>query len=127
MTTQQQEAWIPEWTFGDRLRRVRRERKVTQGQAAAALSVNEPQIASWESSGGNPRDIVAIAKRCHMAWGVSVEWMLGLDVEAGVTPPDPNPPAQTPSDQLARLTAEKMNRTRRTNTHGYLHFPAHAA
>lgn len=89
MTSQPQETWAPEWTFGDRLRKVRRERGITQGQAADALGVKASQVASWETAGNNPRDIVATAKRCHLAWGVSVEWMLGLETQNTPRPDGP--------------------------------------
>lgn len=86
MTTQQHQThWIPEWTFGDRLRKVRRERGLSQTDAAAALGVKTPQIASWETGANTPRDIVTIAKRCQLAWGVPAEWMLGLDVPTSPT------------------------------------------
>lgn len=89
MSSQQQELWVPEWTFGDRLRKVRRERGVSQGDAAEKLGVKPTQIASWETSGNKPRDIVAIAKRCQMAWGIPAEWMLGLEMRTAPRPDGP--------------------------------------
>lgn len=88
MTTHAHETWVPEWTFGDRLRKVRREKKVTQDQAARALNVSSPQIAAWETGNNTPRDIVAIAKRCQLAWDVPAEWMLGFDVDTPSGPTD---------------------------------------
>lgn len=125
MTTHAHETWIPEWTFGDRLRKVRREKRITQEQAAQALGVSGPQVAAWESGGNNPRDIVSIAKRCQLAWDVPAEWMLGLEVEAAPNPePDPAQPVARKSadtSALDALTRAKVARQRRAEaTHGYL-------
>jgi transcriptional regulator with XRE-family HTH domain len=86
MTSQTQEAWVPQWTFGDRLRKVRREKGLSQAELALALDVKGPQIASWETGANNPRDIVTVAKRLQLALGVPAEWTLGLD--AGSSGPD---------------------------------------
>lgn len=131
MSTQTHETWIPEWTFGDRLRKVRRVRRINQEQAAAALGVTAPQIAAWESGGNNPRDIVTVAKRCHAAWGVPAEWMLGLDVPEAPHPgPGADAPvAEAPADTSApdALTRQKLHRQRRAgSTERYL-APAVAA
>lgn len=124
MTTQTQEAWIPEWTFGDRLRKVRRERKLSQATTAQMLGVAETQIASWETAGNNPRDLVTVAKKCQMAFGVPVEWMLGLDAP---TLPTPTPPdggadqgAPMRDDAVAKLAQQKLSRTRGRTTDRYL-------
>ena len=90
MSTQTHEAWIPQWTFGDRLRKVRRERGLSQERAAKALGVTSPQIAAWESGANNPRDVVSIAKRMELAFNVPTEWVLGLEMRTA--PPGPGGP-----------------------------------
>lgn len=132
MTTHAHETWVPEWTFGDRLRKVRREKKVTQDQAAQALNVSPPQIAAWETGNNMPRDIVAIAKRCQLAWDVPAEWMLGLEVESSPTPePDPGQSARGGSadtSALDALTRAKLDRRRRAGaTERYLAPTGYAA
>lgn len=100
MSTQSQEVWVPEWTFGDRLRKVRRDRKISQREAAQALEVKESQIASWETAANTPRDIVAVAKRCQLAWSVPAEWMLGLEMHN--TPGPDGPEGERGDDLRAR-------------------------
>lgn len=75
-------AKIPEWTFGDRVRKVRLERTdLTQGGFAKEIGVNGPTLSAWESGRNRaPRgqDLIGIAKRISARTGVSVEWLLGL-------------------------------------------------
>ena len=72
-----------DWTFGDRLRKIRRVNNLTQDEFADALGVNKKSLAAWELDSWLPRGIVAFAKRIHLAYGTPVEWILGLDQPTG--------------------------------------------
>lgn len=69
---------VPEWTWGDRVRKVRRLAKLGQAEFAALMSVSPATVAAWEASMNEPRNAVAIAKRIEVALGVPATWMLGL-------------------------------------------------
>lgn len=70
---------MPEWTFGDRLRKARREAKLTQEQMASALGLEKVgRYSAWEADNANPRDIITVAKRVAEVTGVPVDWLLGL-------------------------------------------------
>lgn len=71
---------IPEWTFGDRLRKVRRVvLRLNQAEFAAELGTNQKTYAAWELDMTSPRNMVALAKRIEALAGVPASWMLGLD------------------------------------------------
>lgn len=68
-----------EWSFADRLRKVRREvAEATQEEFAAALDVPLKAYGAWEAGRNTPREIVAIAKRIELVIGVPATWMLGI-------------------------------------------------
>ena len=78
---------IPEWTFGDRIRKIRRDAHLSQGQFAAMIDRGDKAVAAWESGKNEPADIVAVARRIQVALGVRAEWTLGLTEG----PPTPDP------------------------------------
>ena len=71
------------WTFGDRLRKIRRVNGLTQDEFAESLGVKKQTLAAWELDSWLPRGLVAFAKRIHLAYGTPVEWILGLDQPTG--------------------------------------------
>jgi transcriptional regulator with XRE-family HTH domain len=68
----------PTWTFGDRLRKARRSRRLSQREFARLLGESEKSIANWESDVSRPRDVVALAKKVQATYGVPAEWVLGV-------------------------------------------------
>ncbi|WP_413816755.1 helix-turn-helix domain-containing protein [Microbacterium sp. BG28] len=68
---------IPQWTFGERLRKVRRELGLTQGDMAAQLGVGSPAYAAWESGRNQPADLPAVAVKLEHMSGVPRTWFLG--------------------------------------------------
>ena len=76
------------WTFGDRLRKIRRVVGVSQAEFADRLSQGRQSLAAWESGLNEPRNAVAVAKRIELAYGVPATWTLGLDGGPG---PDGRP------------------------------------
>lgn len=94
---------VPEWTWGDRLRKVRREAGLTQAGFAAAIEVKEKAYGAWEADANTPpfAKMREVATRIQLRFGVPRAWMLGVFDE--VTPgPDGGgsaaPAAGTDSD-----------------------------
>jgi transcriptional regulator with XRE-family HTH domain len=87
MTTATYGYHIPTWDFSDRLRKIRREvAHLTQEQMAAELGASQRAYAAWETGRTKPDDIVAVAKRIALRWGIPPTWTLGLDD----SPPPPD-------------------------------------
>lgn len=68
----------PPWTFGDRLRKVRRSRHLSQREFARLLSESEKSIANWEGDVSRPRDVVSLSRKVQDTYGVPAEWLLGI-------------------------------------------------
>lgn len=89
MTTQPAADWfIPHWTFADKLRKIRRSLGLSQTELADVLERNDRTVAAWETGRNEPKDIVAVANRIQMAYGVPATWILGVET---VGPTDTNP------------------------------------
>jgi transcriptional regulator with XRE-family HTH domain len=71
----------PEWTFGDRVRRIRRTAGLNQIEFAQRLGITHQRLSQWESDRNKPGDIVAVAKRIRQEFGVPVNWTLGIEDE----------------------------------------------
>jgi len=71
--------YVPRWTWGDRVRKVRRDLKLEQEQFARMIGVTQKTLASWETGARTPRDSVALAQTIEAQTGVPAIWMLGLD------------------------------------------------
>lgn len=70
-----------DWTFADRIRKVRRDvLAIDQGEFATRLGVTRQAYAAWESGRNEPRSILAVAKRIEAMSGVPAAWVLGLDI-----------------------------------------------
>ena len=100
MTTAVKGYHIPTWDFSDRLRKIRREvAHLTQEQMAAELGASQRAYAAWETGRTKPDDIVAVAKRIALRWGIPPTWTLGLD--------DSPPPPDGDGGQESRLRYSK--------------------
>jgi transcriptional regulator with XRE-family HTH domain len=72
-------AWTPQWSLGDRIRKIRHEMGLGQVEFAAKIGVTRAALGSWESGyAAGPRDVVSLAKRIELLSGVPAEWVLGL-------------------------------------------------
>lgn len=71
------------WTFGDRLRKIRREAELSQADFADRIGVGHGSLANWESDLSKCRDEVAVARAIEREFGVPATWTLGLDDDAG--------------------------------------------
>lgn len=78
MTSQTHELHDPEFELADRLRRVRRGAHLNQADFARSIGAKEKAYAAWESGTNEPRDVVGLAKRIQLAYGVRASWVLGL-------------------------------------------------
>ena len=105
------------WTFGDRVRKIRRASGLSQGDLAALIGTKPNTIANWESTGSG-RGEVAFAKRIELALGVPAAWTLGLtddprpsggpDGGDGYTARDSNPePADSHEARVYDFPARK--------------------
>ena len=72
---------IPEWTFGDRLRKARREAGLSQQEVAERIGVPLGRYSGWETGEFSPRsaDLVDVAKKVSAITDVPTEWLLGLE------------------------------------------------
>jgi transcriptional regulator with XRE-family HTH domain len=67
--------WIPPDSFGDRLMRARKARKLTVERAAAAAGVSAATWSTWER-GAHPRDLIDVVSRVSDGLDVSRDWLL---------------------------------------------------
>ena len=100
-----------DWTFGDRLRMIRRAVAVNQDEFAVMLDCGKKSLAAWELGVNTPRNVVSIAKRIELAYGVPAAWTLGIQdspypngkgPDGGLPGLDSN---QEPSEALLEQTA----------------------
>ena len=90
---------VPQWSFADRARKVRRDLKLGQAQMADLLGVGLKAYSAWESGKNSPEDIVATAVKFERASGVPRSWFLGWV--------DDTPSESTPFDE----TDDETNRS----------------
>lgn len=74
MSTQPEAEFVPEWTDGDKLRKVRRHLGMTQAEFARALQVNPITYSGWESDRNRIKDLRAIARRIKAMTGTPLWW-----------------------------------------------------
>ena len=78
---------IPAWTFGDRLRKARRDAGLSQTEMAYRLGTTDKSVANWESGASKPRDLITTAQLIEEATGVSAEWLVFGTHNGGVREP----------------------------------------
>jgi len=72
--------FVPEWTFADRLRKVRRMMApCSQAQFAEMIDVEAKAYSQWEAGNNGPRNLVDVVNRISAVTGVSPSWLLGLN------------------------------------------------
>lgn len=69
---------LPEWQLSDRLRKIRRDRHMTQDQIAQALGVKAVTWSSWEAGRTHPQDVLGLAVAIERRFGVPAAWTLGI-------------------------------------------------
>ena len=86
------------WSFGDRIRKLRRATGLNQTEFGDRIGQKPGTISAWESGRNDePRGVVAISKRIELAYGVSALWVLGMQES-------PYPKGQGPDDGGAPRT-----------------------
>lgn len=68
----------PQWNLGDRLRKIRRDRHLTQEEFAHEIGATAVALAAWESGRTRPRDVIALAATIERRYGVPAAWTLGV-------------------------------------------------
>jgi transcriptional regulator with XRE-family HTH domain len=86
MSTNPALEFVPEWTDGDKLRKVRRHLGLTQEEFAARLGIPGPTYMAWETDRNRIKNVKAIAKRVKQISGTPLWWFLDTEV------PAPHPP-----------------------------------
>ncbi len=75
---------IPQWSFDDRIRKVRRQLGYTQDEMADALEVGLKAYSAWEAGKNTPSDILSVAQKLERVTGVPRQWFIGwMDDEPG--------------------------------------------
>ena len=69
---------VPAWTFGDRLRKARRQAHLEQSDVAALCGVSTAAVSAWENDDSKPRRLMAVAQLVAEATNVDQLWLLGL-------------------------------------------------
>lgn len=77
-----QHAVVPEFTFGDRLRKAREHAGLSREELAETLGVNVKSLWNWEAGLNKPRNVVELAQQWADATGVPAEWLLGLSSQS---------------------------------------------
>jgi DNA-binding XRE family transcriptional regulator len=71
---------LPQWSFADRIRKIRRDvLGVDQTEFAQRLGVTRQAYAAWEAGRNEPRTILAVARKVELMSGVPAAWLLGVD------------------------------------------------
>ncbi len=81
---------IPEWSFADRLRKVRRDGRMTIDEMAATLNVGAKAYGAWEAGRNTPADIADVAVRLERVTGVPRTWFLGWETDGAPRPDGPD-------------------------------------
>jgi transcriptional regulator with XRE-family HTH domain len=76
--THNQSSGVPEWNLADRLRKVRRDRGLTQDQIARELGIKAVTWSSWEADRTHPADVIGLAVSIERRFGVPSSWTLGI-------------------------------------------------
>jgi transcriptional regulator with XRE-family HTH domain len=77
---------VPQWTLADRLRKIRRDRHLTQEQMAHELGVKGVTWSAWEAGRTRPHDVVELAGLIEQRFGVPAAWTLGVLNQSHPTP-----------------------------------------
>jgi DNA-binding XRE family transcriptional regulator len=78
MTDGARPSWIPQWTMADRLRKIRRDSKMSQEDFAHVLGIKPTTWAAWESGRNSPERVLELANLIEDRLDVPAAWLLGL-------------------------------------------------
>jgi transcriptional regulator with XRE-family HTH domain len=69
---------IPEWSLADRLRKIRRESRMSQEDFSATLGIKSTTWAAWESGRQQPSRVLELADAIEREFDVPAAWTLGV-------------------------------------------------
>jgi transcriptional regulator with XRE-family HTH domain len=81
MSIETASARIPEWSLGDRLRKVRVDSGYDQREFAELVGLTSSSLAAYETGRSSPRfkDVQPLAQRIEEVTGVPAWWVIGGD------------------------------------------------
>ena len=94
-TATEPRAFVPTMTFGDRVRLARRHAGMSGVELSKALGMARTAVGYWESTGREPRSLIAVAKEIARITGVSWVWLVSGDA------PDQRPDGSMWSEVIA--------------------------
>lgn len=69
---------VPEWTFGERLRKARRHVGLNQQAMADALGVKVQRYSNWEADANLPRQLFEVCTQVERISGFPADWLAGF-------------------------------------------------
>lgn len=95
-----------EWTWGDRIRKLRKALDLNQAEFANLVGLRVGTVAGWEASDGKPRHHVETAQ--HIARSLGVVgldiWLLGMGEAPSIEPEEAPVTHRYPNEITAQLT-----------------------
>lgn len=75
--------YVPEWSFADRLRKVRIDAGYDQREFAETIGITASSLAAYETGRATPRfkDINTFAERVEEITGAPAWWLLDIDIK----------------------------------------------
>ncbi|KLO54118.1 helix-turn-helix domain-containing protein [Mycolicibacterium senegalense] len=86
MTTDPASEFVPEWTDGDKLRKVRRHLGLSQEEFADRIQVKPSTYMAWESDRNRIKDLKTIARRIKVLTGTPLWWWFDTEPPTGSGP-----------------------------------------
>lgn len=104
-------AAAPEWTVGDRIRKIRRVSGLTQADFAKRVRLSKGSLAAWEAdSPVGENSLMLLAARCQVEFGVPAWWTMGRNEPYDVlTDPDTDVRAAAEVYLLEEIAARRGN------------------
>lgn len=118
MTTEPLDNYVPQFTLGDRLRRLRRDHNMTQGAFAALLGQTEKAYGAWESGINTPRGdtLLDLGQAVEHLYGAGArDWLMGWSSSpSGPTGPRGVPSAVEREQRIKQAAARNRRHTEAT-------------
>lgn len=103
---------VPRWTFGDRVRRARREAGMDRLELAEKLGVSRSTVATWENDRSVPGRYEDVVREIADVTGVDAEWIAGFRTGSRYTGPSDTSDELATPDSLADMDPKKRARAR---------------
>lgn len=96
-------AQLPQWSLADRLRKIRRDRHLTQEEIAHSLGIKSVTWSSWEAGRNRPEDVLQLAQAIEEVYDVPAAWTLGVLYGRRSGDEGPFSRASVTADQWSRM------------------------